>query len=218
MKDPIFSSHDQTRTVLLATRNQGKIAELRALLLPFGLKVVGLDAFAAVEDVEETGTSFEANALLKASAACLATGLTALADDSGLEVDALDGAPGVFSARYSQEPALPATDERNIDKLLKALSEVADKDRTARFRCCMAACAPNGARLTAQGAWEGVIARQRLGGNGFGYDPVFFDPKIGLTAAQMNPEQKNALSHRAKAVQTLLGAWPKFWNKWLASR
>lgn len=209
------AAFDPARSVVLATRNQGKIAELRALLRPFGLEVIGLDAFESMEDVEETGVTFEENARLKALAVSAATGLTAVADDSGLEVDALNGAPGVFSARYSQEKDAPATDARNMDKLLAALALVPDERRTARFRCCMAACSPGGGALVAQGAWEGRIARAKIGENGFGYDPLFFDPQIGLTAAQMTPEQKNARSHRAKAVLGLLESWPEFWEKWL---
>ena len=204
--------------IVLATRNRGKIREFTALLAPFRLTVLGLDDFADVADVEETGTTFEENALLKARAVSQATGLVAVADDSGLEVDALGGAPGVYSARYSEEPGRPATDERNLQKVLEGLRGVPAEKRTARFRCCMAACTPEGKTLTALGTWEGVLTEAPLGNNGFGYDPVFFDSELGLTAAQMEAAVKNARSHRAKAVAALLEEWPAFWTAWTSER
>lgn len=200
-------------TIVLATKNQGKVREFASLLAPFGLHVVGLDSFAGLADVEETGLSFAENALLKARAACKETGLVSVADDSGLEVDALDKAPGVYSARFSADEASPPTDESNIRKLLRVLADIAPERRTARFRCAMAACAPNGESLLAEGAWEGMIAESPAGSNGFGYDPVFFDPELGKTAAQLPPEEKNVRSHRAAAVRDLFRQWPKFWGK-----
>ena len=146
-----------TTTIVLATRNKGKIAELSSLLAPFNLQVLGLDSFPHVEEVEETGTTFVENALLKACAVSKATGCVAVADDSGIEVDYLNKAPGVYSARYSATPTQPATDEGNIDKLLEELRGVPMKERTGRFQCCMAACAPNGTTLVAHGAWYGVL-------------------------------------------------------------
>ncbi len=199
------------RTVVLATRNKGKVAELSVLLGPFGLVVAGLDAFPQLGEIEETGATFAENALLKAAAVSGATGLVAVADDSGLEVDALGGAPGVYSARYSEEPDKPATDGRNTAKVLAAMRGVPDGERSARFRCAMAAVAPDGRRVVAEAAWEGVLARAPAGANGFGYDPVFFDPELGLTAAEMSPEEKNARSHRGKACRKLLALWPAFW-------
>jgi len=196
-------------TVVLATRNEGKIAELRALLKDYGLNVLGLGDFPGLGEIEETGTTFLENARLKAVAVAEATGLPALADDSGLEVDALDGAPGVYSARYSPE----GTDEANWKKLLRELDGVPEEKRTARFRCVMVAHAPSGAEITAEGAWEGRISAAPEGDGGFGYDPVFFDPELGRTAATLSREDKNARSHRGKALTALLARWPEFWDK-----
>lgn len=201
--------------IVLATRNKGKIREFAGLLAPFGLTVFSLDDFPHLPEIEETGATFADNALLKACGVSKATGLVAVADDSGLEVDALGKAPGVYSARYSEQPGLPATDERNVEKLLADLAGVPDGRRTGRFRCCMAACDPAGGRLLAQGVWEGIITADPAGHNGFGYDPVFFDPERGCTAAQMSREEKNTRSHRAKAVAALLNKWPAFWRAWL---
>lgn len=207
--------YDKHGTIVLATRNQGKIRELSVLLEPFQVQVLGLDAFPSVGDIEESGSTFEENALLKACTVSRLTGLVAIADDSGLEVDALGGAPGVYSARYSDAPGAPATDVRNTEKLLSVLTDVPEPERTARFRCCMAACTPGGERLTAIGAWEGRIAPEPLGENGFGYDPVFWDPQANRTAAQLSPEIKNSRSHRARAVSELMLKWPSFWNTWV---
>ena len=214
-------------TIVLATRNQGKVRELAAPLALFGLRVVGLDAFPEAPEVEESGESFAANARLKAEAVALATGLTAVADDSGLEVDALDGAPGVRSARYWQPgDALPgmdgarqaglSQDERNLHKLLAALEHTPEARRTARFRCAMCAARPaTGAgpqrMLTAEGRWEGRILRSPCGSGGFGYDPVFLDPILGISAAAMPAEVKMRRSHRAKALSCLLALWPEWW-------
>jgi XTP/dITP diphosphohydrolase len=206
---------DRLTTIVLATHNKGKIRELGALLEPFHLRVLGLESFPQVGEVEETGATFQENALLKACEVSRATGLVAVADDSGLEVDALDGAPGVYSARYSATADTPATDQRNLEKVLRGLADTPDERRTARFRCCMAACAPHGEHIVAQGAWEGRICRERAGHNGFGYDPVFFDPEKQCTAAQMSAEEKNSRSHRGKAVQALLAQWPAFWQAWV---
>lgn len=201
-----------TETVVLASRNAGKIRELAVLLRPFGVTVLGLDAFPDIGEIEETGSTFAENSLLKAVTVSGLTGLVALADDSGLVVDALGGAPGVYSARYSERPGNPATDERNIAKVLDAAAQVPDAERTARFVSVMAAAAPDGRHILAEGRWEGCLAREKAGANGFGYDPVFFDPTVGCTAAQMEPERKNAISHRAKACRELLRLWPAFWE------
>lgn len=199
--------------IVLASRNMGKIKELEELLKPFGIAVKGLDAFPEIGEIAETGTTFAENALIKASTAGKLTGLVAIADDSGLEVDALNGEPGVYSARYSEGPGIPATDERNTRKVLERTKHVPDQKRTIRFISAMAAVAPDGRRIIALGAWEGVLAREPRGQNGFGYDPVFFDPESGMTAAEMAPEQKNACSHRAKACRKLLELWPNFWRE-----
>ncbi len=200
-------------TVVLASRNRGKIEELAVLLKPFGVTVMGLDAFPAVGEVEETGVTFAENALLKATTVSSLTGHIAIADDSGLVVDALGGEPGVYSARYSEERDFPATDERNIEKVLANAKDVPDGKRAARFVCVMAAAAPDGRHILAEGRWEGVLARERAGANGFGYDPVFFDPEEGMTAAQMEPARKNERSHRAAACRALLEQWPVFWQR-----
>lgn len=209
---------ESSTTLVLATRNQGKVRELEEPLCAFGLRVVGLDAFPDLPEVEETGTTFEENALLKARTVAKQTGLTAIADDSGLEVDALDGAPGVYSARYSDDmPALQALadlsrDERNVMKLLAALSSVPLGNRSARFRTAMAVCTPQGRTLVATGQWEGRIVYAPRGTNGFGYDPVFFDPELGRTAAELSREEKTARSHRGNALRELFRLWAPFWE------
>lgn len=204
-------------SIVLATRNAGKIRELEAPLRAFGLSVLGLDAFPELPEVEETGETFEANALLKARAAAEGTGLVAVADDSGLMVDALDGAPGVLSARYGAEitPAFPgeSRDARNIRKLLAALAQAPEGRRGARFVTVMAACKPGGAApLIVRGEWEGHILAASRGSGGFGYDPVFFDPVAGRAAAELTPEEKLARSHRGRALRELLRLWPAFWG------
>lgn len=195
--------------IVLATGNAGKIKELQAMFAASGqsLTILGLDAFPDIGPLSETGTTFEANALEKARAVAVATQRIAIADDSGLEVDALDGAPGVHSARYSGPGA---NDSRNNAKLLEALADIPPEKRTARFRCVLAAVAPNGAELTVDGSWEGVIAEKPAGDNGFGYDPLFFDPECGCTSAQLPPAEKNSRSHRGKALQALAGQWSRF--------
>jgi XTP/dITP diphosphohydrolase len=196
--------------VVLATRNTGKIAELSQMLEGFQLEVKGLDDFPEIGEIEETGVTFEENARIKAKTVAEATGLVAVADDSGLEVDALDGAPGVYSARYSGEDA---TDEKNNAKLLDALSGVPTERRSARFRCVMLAYAPGGEELAASGAWEGHIGEGPRGTNGFGYDPLFVDADSGKHSAELSSQQKNARSHRGKALRQLLADWPAFWAK-----
>lgn len=205
--------------IVLATRNQGKIRELSGLLKDFGLEVKGLDSFPHVPEVPETGATFEENALLKACTVSRATGLIAVADDSGLEVDALGGRPGVHSARYSDDENQAGEcggmerDVRNNHKLLRELAAVPEEQRTARFRCVMAACAPHGVKIATSGAWEGRIALAPAGEQGFGYDPIFFDVELRCTAAELRREEKNARSHRGRALRKLLEAWPGFWNE-----
>ncbi len=196
--------------VVLATRNKGKIAELSALLEGFHLEVRGLDSFPEIGEIVEDGETFEANAEKKARAVAEATGLVAVADDSGLEVDALDGAPGVHSARYS-DPG--ATDERNNEKLLAAMHGLPGEQRSCRFRCVMLAYAPGGEKLTASGAWEGRVAVAPRGEGGFGYDPLFVDLESGRHAAELTREEKNARSHRGKALRALLADWTGFWAR-----
>lgn len=198
------------RAIVLASRNAGKIRELAMLLAPFGVSVTGLDAYPEIGEIEETGTTFAENALLKAATVAGITGRVAVADDSGLAVDYLKGEPGVRSARYSEEAGLPATDERNTRKVLEKMRGVPAKDRACRFISVMAAASPDGRHILAEGKWEGLLADEPRGTNGFGYDPVFFDPETGRTAAELDPEEKNARSHRAKACNKLLELWPSF--------
>jgi XTP/dITP diphosphohydrolase len=186
--------------VVLATGNPGKVREIRRILGDLGVEVVPQSEL-GVSDADETGTSFVDNALIKARHASLMTGLPAIADDSGLVVDALDGRPGVYSARYS---GADATDESNIDKLLGELQGVPADQRTAAFHCCAVfVSADDATSLVAEGRWAGRILEQRQGTGGFGYDPVFFDPECGRSAAELGPELKNAVSHRGKALNAL---------------
>jgi XTP/dITP diphosphohydrolase len=188
--------------VVLATGNAGKQRELAALLAPLGLEVI-LQTALGITPAEETGTTFEANALIKARHAAREANLPALADDSGLEVDALGGRPGVWSARYA---GADATDAANNAKLLAELAGVPDAGRTARYRCVMAFVreAEDGAPLIAEGVWEGRIGQAPQGTGGFGYDPLFWPQGIAMTAAQMDPAAKNAVSHRGQALSQLL--------------
>ena len=196
--------------VVLATRNQGKIKELQALLAGHAVEVLGLDRFPGIGEIEETGDTFEENARIKAQAVSRITGRIALADDSGIEVDALAGAPGVRSARYSGENA---TDRTNNDKLLQALEGLPPERRTCRFVSVVVAHAPHsegGRELVARGVWEGVVGLAPKGEGGFGYDPLFIDAELGRTAAELTREEKNARSHRGKALRKLLAAWDGF--------
>jgi XTP/dITP diphosphohydrolase len=184
--------------VLLATANKGKVRELEEMLKDGDIEVLSLSNFPDFEDIRETGQTFAENALLKARAACLRAGIVTLADDSGLEVDALRGAPGVFSARFAGEPK---DDERNNEKLLALLQGLSEKERTARFRCCLAIVSPNGQEYLTEGAVEGTIILSRRGTGGFGYDPVFYLPELKKTMAELSLEEKNELSHRAQAFR-----------------
>lgn len=197
-------------TIVLATGNTGKIRELSAMLathLP-DVQVLGLRDFPALGEIPETGTTFEENARIKALTVAQATGLVAVADDSGLVVDALGGAPGVYSARYSGEGS---TDETNVAKLLAAMAGVPDAQRGCHFACVMLAATPGGQELVSQGIWPGRLLHAPLGANGFGYDPVFWDEDLGLSAAQMDAATKNGRSHRGLALKGLLRDWPQFW-------
>lgn len=202
--------------IVLATTNAGKIAELSASLGSLGVRVLGLGDFPDVGDIAETGATFEENALIKARAVAIATGLVALADDSGLMVDALDGAPGVYSARFGDDwesVAGESRDARNIRKLLHVMRGVPPERRGCHFVTAMAACSPQGLELLARGEWHGRVLEAPLGENGFGYDPVFWDVRLGKTAAQLKREEKNAVSHRGKAVAALLNDWPAYMRK-----
>jgi XTP/dITP diphosphohydrolase len=190
------------KDILLASGNKGKVNELKEMLAPLGLNVVPQSEF-NVEEVPETGTTFVENAIIKARHASKVTGLPCIADDSGLEVAALNGAPGIYSSRFAGEGA---TDGTNIDKLLSQLDGIEESKRQARFVCVLVFMrhADDPTPIICQGSWDGVISTERQGENGFGYDPVFFQPQLNLAAAQLNPEQKHSLSHRGKALRQLM--------------
>ena len=189
--------------IVFASGNRGKLREVSRLLGDFGVDVVPQSEF-GVGEVPETGTTFLANSFIKSRHAAAVTGLPAIADDSGLAIDFLDGAPGVYSARYSGPDA---TDETNIDKLLAALAEVPDAERAAAFHCVATFVDPaTGAELSGEGRWDGRILTARQGSGGFGYDPVFFDPVAGKAAAEFTAEEKNTASHRGKALRALVAA------------
>lgn len=185
--------------IVLASGNAGKIREIQALLPNY--PIVAQSAF-NITEAEETGLSFVENAIIKARNAALHSGLPAIADDSGLVVDALHGAPGVLSARYA---GAAANDRDNLQKVLQALEGVPDEQRTARFVCVMVFMqhAEDPLPVIAQGVWEGRILHQPKGENGFGYDPIFWVPELDCAAAELSAEVKNALSHRGKALKTL---------------
>ncbi len=186
--------------VVLATRNRGKVSELQALLKDLNIEVVPIDEAGDIPEVIEDGSTFYDNAMKKAREVSAASGLVAIADDSGLEVDSLGGRPGVFSARYAGEHA---TDEENYLKLLDAMKDVPVEERTARFRCVMVACSPDGSCISSEGTCEGIIARSPRGSQGFGYDPVFIPSGESRTMAELSKEEKNRISHRAKALDSL---------------
>jgi XTP/dITP diphosphohydrolase len=192
------------KQVVLASGNPGKVREIHQLLADLDLDVVPQNAYGVI-DAEETGLSFVENALLKARNAAQHTGLPAIADDSGIEVDYLNGAPGIYSARYA---GAGAGDRANLEKLLADLAGVADEQRTARFQCLMVYLrhAHDPVPLICQGTWEGRILFAPRGDNGFGYDPVFYVPTHDCSSAELPPEVKNALSHRGQALRKLLAA------------
>ncbi len=186
------------RKLLIATHNPGKIREYQTLLADLPLTVTSLKAEGITEDVDETGTTFAENACLKAESYARMTGLWTWADDSGLEVDALDGRPGVYSARYAGPGA---TDQDRYRKLLQELQQRPDAPRTARFRCVVAIAMPGNETATVEGTVEGLITDQPKGDHGFGYDPVFLLPDRGVTMAELPAAIKNEISHRGQAAQ-----------------
>lgn len=189
--------------LVLASKNQHKLVELRTILGELGLDVV-LESEVGVDvDVEETGTTFEENSLLKAQAVMEASGMAAIADDSGLEVDALDGAPGVYSARFGNKNS----DAERTALLLEKLTGVPDEKRTARFVSVVTCVLPDGRTVSARGTCEGVINHAPAGENGFGYDPVFYVPRLGKTFAEASADEKNAVSHRGDALRKFCEAW-----------
>ena len=183
--------------VILASKNQHKLTELSAILSQLGFEIALESEYGLDIDVEETGTTFEENSFLKAAAVMKAAGLPVLADDSGLMVDALDGAPGVYSARYGHK----ASDKERTAYLLENMKDVPEERRGAKFVCVITCLFPDGRKIVARGECPGVIARAPHGENGFGYDPVFYLPELGMTYAELPSEQKNAISHRARALQ-----------------
>jgi XTP/dITP diphosphohydrolase len=192
-----------SQKLLLATRNQGKIVEFRRILdalAPEKIELVGLDQFPDLHDVDETGSTFQENALLKAREMSEATGLPAIADDSGLCVDALNGDPGIFSARWAGSHG---NDKANLEKVLDQLREVSDEKRTAYFICVAALYLPNGTSHCEEGRFYGSILKSPVGENGFGYDPIFQPEGLAISSAQMSSEEKDAMSHRGKALRAI---------------
>lgn len=199
-----MSRHHQDKRVVLASNNAGKVREINQLLSDKKIQVIPQREF-DIQEIEETGLSFVENAILKARHAAKQSGLAAIADDSGLEVDALMGAPGIYSARF----AGPGCNDRdNNNKLIESLRDVPDMERSARFQCLMVYMrhADDPTPIICQGTWEGRIMREPQGDNGFGYDPLFFVPEQNCTSAQLSPEIKNRLSHRGQALGKLLAA------------
>jgi len=189
----------------MATRNPGKVRELRALLQDLGLALLSLADFPHLPEIPEAGATFLENAAAKAREVARLTGLPALGDDSGLEVEALGGRPGVFSARYAQDRTAPRPpgDDDNWQKLLDELQEVPWERRQARFVCEIALAFPDGRLFSARGECPGVINSEARGSQGFGYDPVFWVPEYRRTMAELGPKVKNAISHRARALKAL---------------
>ena len=187
--------------IVLASGNAGKIREIARIFADLHIEIVAQSAL-GIKSPEETGDTFAANALLKAQHAAASSGLPAMADDSGIVVDALDGRPGVRSARYAGEDA---SDDDNLDRLLEEMQDVGDDQRGAAFHCAAVLVFPDDAPepLVAEGIWRGTLLRERRGSGGFGYDPVFLDEASGKTGAEMSREEKNAISHRGKAFRQL---------------
>jgi len=193
--------------VVIATRNSGKLREIRAILSPLGLKILSLRDFPEVPEIIEDGQTFEENAVKKAAVVSRQTGRMAIADDSGLAVDALQGRPGVFSSRYAGEKA---TDAQRYQKLLKEMAGTPQGKRGAAFICAMAVASPKGKVEMVKGECRGEIAFAPKGSHGFGYDPVFYLPERGKTMAELEPDVKNRISHRAQALEKLKKLLPKF--------
>ena len=187
--------------VVLASRNAHKLQEIQAILAKYDMELVLQSEAAPDLEVDETGESFEENSLLKAEAVVKATGLPAIADDSGLCVDVLGGAPGIYSARYGAPDCV--TDRDRLNHLLNNMRGVRSEERTARFVCVITLLYPDGRKLVARGTCEGLITFEPRGEDGFGYDPVFYVPAMGCTFAQMGSEHKNRISHRANALHRL---------------
>ncbi|MBY0092855.1 XTP/dITP diphosphatase [Priestia megaterium] len=188
------------REIIIATKNAGKVKDFETLFSPKGFKVKSLLDFPEIEDVEETGVTFAENAKLKAEAISSALNKPVIADDSGLAIDALNGEPGVYSARYAGENK---DDNANIEKVLQKLNDVPFEKRTARFHCALAIAVPGKRTEIVEGTCEGHILEEKRGENGFGYDPIFFVEKWRCSMAELTKEQKNQISHRANALKRL---------------
>lgn len=187
--------------IILATNNKSKVKEISEMMSGSDITFVSLADAGINVEVEETGTTFEENALLKAREICKLSGKPTISDDSGLEIDALDGAPGIYSSRFMGEDT--SYDIKN-NALIEKLENVADPDRTARFRCCMALVLPDGREFVTEGAMEGIIAREPKGINGFGYDPILFIPEYNRTSAELSSKEKNNISHRGEALRKMI--------------
>ncbi len=187
------------KQVVIATKNKGKAKDFEALFGPFGYEVVTMFDVAPDVEIEETGTTFEENAILKAETLANMLGQIVIADDSGLAIDALNGEPGVFSARYAGDH----DDEANMMKVLENMKDVPEEQRTARFCCALAIAGPNMETKTVFGTCEGVIAYEKKGTNGFGYDPIFYVPALEKHMAELSAEEKGAISHRGNAIRKL---------------
>lgn len=198
--------------MVLATRNEGKVKELRRVLSDFDIDLRSLNDFGPIPEAVEDGDTFDENAYKKALFTARVLGLPAISDDSGLVVEALNGAPGVYSARYAGENA---TDEENIKKLLVEMK--GESNRKAAFQCVISIAVPSGPALTYEGKCEGTITTEPSGNDGFGYDPVFFSPKLGKTFAESSIEEKNKISHRGRALIEIAAEFDKI-TKWLDSR
>ncbi|QPC47147.1 XTP/dITP diphosphatase [Mangrovibacillus cuniculi] len=194
------------KTVIIATHNQGKAKEFVTLFGEFGYEVKTLVDFPDAPDVEETGTTFEENAILKAEAISSLYNTMVIADDSGLSIDALDGRPGVYSARYAGEEK---SDEANIVKILEELRNVSAEKRSASFVCCLAVASPNKETFTVRGTCDGIITEAPQGTNGFGYDPIFYIEELQKTFAEASSQEKNERSHRGNALKKLKGLLPE---------
>ncbi|MER1957831.1 MAG: XTP/dITP diphosphatase [Solibacillus sp.] len=187
------------KQVVIATKNKGKAKDFEALFNPFGYEVVTMFEVAPDLEIEETGTTFEENAILKAQTLANLLGKIVIADDSGLAIDALNGEPGVYSARYAGDH----DDEANMVKVLANMKDVPEEARTARFCCALAIAGPNMDTKTVFGTCEGVIAHEKKGTNGFGYDPIFYVPALQKHMAELTAEEKGAISHRGNAIRKL---------------
>ncbi|QIZ10097.1 XTP/dITP diphosphatase [Priestia megaterium] len=188
------------KEVIIATKNPGKAREFEHIFASRGIEVRTLLDFPEIPDVDETGSTFEENAILKAEAVSQALGKMVIGDDSGLMVDALEGRPGIYSARYAGEQK---NDQNNTDKVLSELKGLPDEKRSARFYCALAVAVPGQETITVSGICEGRILEEQRGTNGFGYDPVFYVPEKGLAMAELSSDEKNKISHRANALKKL---------------